>query len=62
LLFVEMTVAAHKRAFAGGAKYYLLADEAEMDAPDDTMLPARLVCSWSTTEADIDQFLDLVNR
>jgi threonine aldolase len=61
LLFVEMTVAAHKRAFSGGAKYYLLIDEAEMDQPDDTMLPARLVCSWSTTEADIDQFLGLVN-
>ncbi|MGR3661949.1 MAG: threonine aldolase family protein [Paracoccaceae bacterium] len=61
MLFVDISAAAHKRARAGGAIYYLLADEALLEGPDDTMIPARLVCSWSTTNADIDQFLDLIN-
>lgn len=61
MLFVEISVTAHKRARAGGAIYYLLADEALLDGPDDSMIPARLVCSWSTNNADVDQFLALIN-
>ena len=31
-----------------------------MDGPDDEPLLARFVCSWSTTEADVDRFLDVL--
>lgn len=61
MLFIEMTVAAHKRASASGAVYGILADEALLDGADNTMVPARLVCSWSTTKEEVDQFLALID-
>lgn len=50
MMFVEWPAGTHARLKAAGAVYY------EWTAPEGREA-ARLVCSWSTTEADVDQFL-----
>ncbi|MEH6776376.1 MAG: low specificity L-threonine aldolase, partial [Cereibacter changlensis] len=50
MIFATLPRAAHERAQAAGAVYYPMAE-----TPDG--VTARLVCSWSTTEADVDAFL-----
>ena len=52
MLFAHFPKAGHTRARAAGAAYY------DWPAPPDNA--ARLVCSWSTTEADVDGFLGLI--
>ncbi len=47
----------HRRAYAAGAEYYFWPEGASLEGPDDETLPARLMCSWSTTNDDIDDFL-----
>ena len=55
ILFCTWDQSGHDRAVAGGAQYERFALAA--DAPRTS---ARLVCSWSTTEEDIDRFLSLI--
>jgi len=55
IVFAAFPRAAHERAQAAGAAYYPMADLSDTEAT-----PARLVCSWSTTEADVDAFLALI--
>jgi threonine aldolase len=55
ILFCSWDASGHERALAGGAQYERFALAA--GAPETS---ARLVCSWSTTDADIDRFLSLV--
>jgi len=55
MLFCKMSRAAHNRAVDGGAMYYM----ERSDGPDDELIDCRLVCSWSTTDAEIDQFVAL---
>jgi len=50
ILFPEWGVGTHARLEAAGAAYY------PFPAPMGRER-ARLVASWSTTEADVDQFL-----
>jgi len=50
----------HRKAQAAGAHYYFWPFNQSLDGPDDDILTARLVCSWSTTESDVDQFLELI--
>ena len=52
MMFAWFPGAGHNRARAAGAAYY------DMAAPPEGA--ARLVCSWSTTEADVDCFLGLI--
>ncbi len=40
--------------------YYFWPFNQSLDGPDDEVLSARLVCSWSTTDEDVDRFLDLL--
>lgn len=51
MLFPEWPAGHHARLEAAGAHYY------RFPAPDGRE-KARLVASWSTTEADVDRFLD----
>lgn len=55
ILFPRLPRAAHERLQAAGAAYYPMESLA-----DDRQTLARLVCSWSTTEAEVDGFLALV--
>ncbi len=50
MMFPEWPTGTHDRLEAAGAEYY------RMSAPEGRER-ARLVTSWSTTEADVDQFL-----
>ena len=52
MLFGWFPAAGHARARAAGAAYY------DWSGPPEGAV--RLVCSWSTTEADVDGFLALV--
>jgi len=47
----------HQKAQDAGAKYYFWPFDQSLDGPSDEALSARLVCSWSTTDADVDAFL-----
>ena len=60
-VFAGWPRAGHRRAQEAGAAYYFWPDmEASLDGPDDEPLSARLVCSWCTTDAEIDEFLALI--
>lgn len=58
MIFIEMSAAHHERAQAAGAVYGVQTDMPLSEHPNDAALSARLVCSWSTTKAEIDQFLN----
>ncbi|MGH1577825.1 threonine aldolase family protein [Planktotalea sp.] len=57
LVFAKLPRAAHKRLQTGGAVYYLM-DELE-GGDDNDLLLSRLVCDWSVSDAQIDQFIAL---
>ncbi|MBA3324964.1 MAG: low specificity L-threonine aldolase, partial [Rhodobacteraceae bacterium] len=63
-VFATWPRAGHRRAQAAGAHYYLWSfnspQDATLDGPDDAPVGARLVCNWSTADAEIDGLLDLV--
>ncbi len=60
MVFAAFPRRAHQRLHAAGAVCPLWGDaQLEGDDPDE-MLPTRLVCDWSITHAQIDQFLTLV--
>ena len=59
-VFAAWPVAGHRRAQEAGAKYYLWPHGQTRDGPDDEPVSARLVCSWSTTTADVDRFVAAV--
>jgi threonine aldolase len=47
----------HRAAQAAGAQYYLWPGNQTLDGPGEVPVSARLVCDWSTTEADVAGFL-----
>lgn len=56
-VFAAWPRAGHRAMRAAGARYYLWPGDQSLDGPDDEPLSARLVCNWSTTEADVEAFL-----
>lgn len=60
-VFAAWPRAGHRRAHEAGASYYFWPFDQSLEGPDDVALSARLVCSWSTTEAEVDQFLALIS-
>jgi threonine aldolase len=56
MIFARFPRATHQRLKKAGALYVLWDGELEGADPQE-MLGARLVCDWSITEAQIDQFL-----
>jgi threonine aldolase len=60
-VFASWPRAGHRKARAGGAAYYLWPFNQSLDGPGDEPLSARLVCSWCTTDADVDAFLELIS-
>ena len=58
MLFARWPRAWHARLLhEDGATYYLWPDHETLEGPEATPLGARLVCSWSTTTAQVDGFL-----
>lgn len=56
IIFASMPRERHRRAMAKGA-HYSLAGGASLEGPDDDPVSSRLVCSWSTTDADVERFV-----
>ena len=59
-VFAAWPRAGHLRAQAEGARYYLWPGNQTLDGPDHEAVAARLVCSWCTTDADVDGFLSAI--
>ncbi len=57
MVFAMMPRAAHKRLQDGGAVYYLM--DALEGEDESAPLLCRLVCDWSISDAQIDQFIAL---
>jgi len=60
MVYAAFPRSVHKRAMGAGASYYLNDHNASMEGPDDAPLGCRLVTNWSTTDADVDGFIDLL--
>lgn len=60
MLFCGFPRAGHARAMGGGAMYYPWPNDHPATGPDDEFLTCRLVASWSTTDEEIDRFVELV--
>ncbi|MES0824428.1 threonine aldolase family protein [Ruegeria sp. SCP11] len=59
MIFAKFSRARHKQLHEAGAVYHLWG--AELDGADDEeILACRLVCDWSISADDIDQFLALI--
>lgn len=50
----------HRALSAAGAQYYLWPGHQSLEGPGEALLSARLVCSWSTTEAEVATFLGVL--
>ena len=61
MIFAKWPRGLHRRMIEGGAKYALWPLDNPLDGPEDALLQARLVTSWSTTEDDINAFLTLMS-
>ncbi|ARC87652.1 low specificity L-threonine aldolase [Rhodovulum sp. MB263] len=59
-VFAAFPREAHRRAHAAGAQYYFWPMDQSLDGPGDVPLPARLVCSWCTTDEEVDALLAIV--
>lgn len=56
-VFATLPRAAHARAMAAGAHYYLWPFDQRLDGDPEELLSARMVCSWCTTAAEVDGML-----
>jgi threonine aldolase len=61
-VFAAWPRAGHRAAMAAGARYHLWDWGTTLDGPDAEPLLARLVCGWSTSEADVAALLDLLEE
>jgi len=59
MIFADLPRAMHRRLFEAGAQYYLTEPGASLSGPDHVPLAARFVTSWATTEAEVDEFLQV---
>ena len=57
MIFASFSRAKHRAAQDAGAKYYFWPFNQSLDGPDEEALSARLVCSWCTSDEDVDAFL-----
>lgn len=50
----------HRKAMAAGARYFIRPFPETLEGHDDHPVAARLVCSWSTRDEDVERFLDIL--
>ena len=58
MVFAALPRKLHQQALSNGAVYHLWPHEARLEGDPDETIKARLVCSWSTTEDDIDLLIE----
>jgi len=61
-IFASWSRKGHRAAQEASAKYYHWPFDQSLDGHDDEMISARLVCNWATSDAEIDQFLQLISE
>lgn len=59
IIFARWPRALHQRLQAAEAAYYVMGGDVDKGEPGE-VLQARLVCDWSTTEAEVDRFLAIL--
>ncbi len=59
-VFASWPRAGHRRAQKAGADYHFWPRDASLEGPEDEPLAARLMCSWSTTNAEVDELVGLI--
>jgi threonine aldolase len=57
MMFPRFPRRGHRALMEAGALYYLWPFDQPMEGPGEELLRCRLVCSWSTTEAEVDGFI-----
>lgn len=57
MAFLDLPRAAHQRAMAAGAKYYIRSEDPVDTGDPDAPLRCRIVCDWSKTPEDIEALL-----
>jgi threonine aldolase len=62
MMFPRFARRGHRALHEAGAIYYLWPGDQSLDGDADEMLACRLVCSWATTEAEVDAFLATLRR
>lgn len=60
MIFAAFSRTAHDRLRAAGARYYFWPNEPAAGGDPSDPVECRLVASWSTTEDQVDRFLDLL--
>ncbi len=60
IVFPRFPRALHRKAMAAGGHYYLWPFDETLAGAGDERIAARFVSSWSTTEADVDHFLAIL--
>ncbi|MCL7464332.1 beta-eliminating lyase-related protein [Phaeovulum sp. NW3] len=60
-VFARFPRRCHRAAMEAGANYYFWPFDQSLDGPEDELLSARLVCSWSTQPEAIEAFLSRLN-
>lgn len=61
-VFASFNRKAHRAAHDAGAKYYFWGTEGDLDGPEEGLESARLVCSWCTTDQEIEKFLAAIKN
>jgi threonine aldolase len=59
MVFLKMPMGLHRRLRAAGIRYKPMDDTQDETGPDDAPYIARLVCSFQTTEAEVDRLAEL---
>ncbi|MCY3878432.1 MAG: beta-eliminating lyase-related protein [Rhodobacteraceae bacterium] len=62
MVFAEWPRRLHQAAYERGAGYYLWPHAQQLEGDPDKLLSARLVCNWSTTESEVDRFIEILRR
>ncbi len=62
MVFAVLPRAAHQRAINAGAVYYPWPAAWNEDGPNDQPLSARLVCSWCTSDEEVDGLLEALRN
>ena len=60
IVFARFPRGLHRKATGAGAHYYLWPFDQSLDGAEDVALSARFVCSWSTTEDDVEALVSLL--
>lgn len=61
MIFAQWPRSLHRQMQVRGAQYYLWPEGETLDGAEDEPVSARLVTSWSTTQAEIDAFHSLLS-